>query len=328
MDGLSIILPNYNGKHLFEKYFEKNLEIFKNLNCKFEIIVVDDASKDDSVSFLKENYNDEIIIIEKKENDGFSKTCNIGIKASKFEIIFLLNTDVLLTPNYFDTIFKYFEKEDTFGVMGRITGMKDTIIQDSARLPKLSVKKIKPSHFFYIDDTDFWTPTLYLSGAVALIDSKKLKELKGFNELFSPFYGEDFELSLRAWRLGWKCYYHHESICRHEISGSTKNYKKKYWIKNIYFRNKYFAHYLHYDGFDLFLWLIQVIITDLIPSIFSLNHYKIKAYKTLIKRKQELDNYKSDFKKIMETHHSKKTISNVFLEIKEMIRGQKIETIN
>ncbi|OAQ40463.1 family 2 glycosyl transferase [Pedobacter psychrophilus] len=328
MDGLSIILPNYNGKHLFEKYFEKNLEIFKSLKCKYEIIIVDDASTDNSVSFLKKNYNDKITIIEKKENGGFSKTCNIGIHASKFEIIFLLNTDVLLTPNYFQTIFKCFEKEDTFGVMGRIIGMNDDIIQDSARLPIISGKKIKPSHFFYIDDKDFLTPTLYLSGAIALIDSKKLKELKGFNELFSPFYGEDFELSLRAWRLGWKCYYHHESVCKHEISGSTKNYEKKYWIKNIYFRNKYFAHYLHYDGFDLFLWLIQIIITDLIPSVFCFNRYKIKAYKSLIKKKIELDKYKSDFRELMAIHHSNKTVSDVFLEIREMIKGQKIETIN
>ncbi|MBC7523488.1 MAG: glycosyltransferase family 2 protein [Flavobacterium sp.] len=328
MDGLSIILPNYNGKHLFEKYFEKNLEIFKSLKCEYEIILVDDASTDESVAFLKENFNDKITIIEKKENCGFSKTCNIGIKASKYEIIFLLNTDVVLTPNYFDSIFKYFEKQDTFGVMGRIIGMTDTIIQDAARLPKISGKKIKPSNFFYIDNKDFLTPTLYLSGAIALIDSKKLKELGGFNELFSPFYGEDFELSLRAWRLGWKCYYHHESICRHEIAGSTKNYEKKYWIKNIYFRNRYFVHYLHYNGFDLFFWLLQVIIIDLMPSVFSVNHYKIKAYKTLLQKKKELDNYKSDFKKLMEKHHSARTVADVFLEVKKMIKGQKIETIN
>jgi GT2 family glycosyltransferase len=328
MNGLSIILPNHNGKHLFEKNFEKNLEIFNSLKCEYEIIIVDDASTDHSVSFLKENFSDEINLIEIKENGGFSKTCNIGIKTAKYALVFLLNTDVLLTSNYFDSIFKYFEKEDTFGVMGRIIGMNDDIIQDAARLPIMSGKKIKPSNFFYINDKDFYTPTLYLSGAIALIDAKKLKELGGFNELFSPFYGEDFELSLRAWRLGWKCYYHHDAICRHEIAGSTKNYEKKYWIKNIYFRNKYFAHYLHYKGFDLFIWLLQVVITDLIPSIFSFNHYKIKAYKSLLQKKKELDKYKSEFEKLMKKHHSKRNLSDVFKKIREMIKGRKIETIN
>lgn len=328
MNGLSIILPNHNGKHLFEKYFEKNLEIFKSLKCEYEIIIVDDASKDESVSFLKENFGDKIILIEKKGNCGFSKTCNIGIQASNYEIIFLLNTDVLLTPNYFDSIFKYFEKEDTFGVMGRIIGMNDDFIQDAARMPIKSGKKIKPSNFYYIDDKDFYTPTLYLSGAIALIHSKKLKELGGFNELFSPFYGEDFELSLRAWRLGWKCYYHHEAICRHEIAGSTKNYEKKYWIKNIYFRNRYFAHYLHYTGLDLFLWHLQLIFVDLIPSLFSFNLFKIKAYSRLWQTKKILDRYKVDFEKLMEKHHSKRTVSDVFIEIREIIKGKKIETIN
>jgi GT2 family glycosyltransferase len=328
MDGLSIILPNYNGKHLFDEYFERNLEIFKSLKCQYEIIVVDDASTDNSVSFLTENFNDKINIIESKENGGFSKTCNIGIQASKYEIVFLLNTDVLLTKNYFDSIFKYFEKEDTFGVMGRIIGMNDDIIQDAARLPITSGKKIKPSNFYYIDDKGFLAPTLYLSGAIALIDAKKLKELGGFNELFSPFYGEDFELSLRAWRLGWKSYYHHEAICRHEISGSTKNYQKKYWIKKIYFRNRYFVHYLNYTGLDLFLWHLQVIILDLIPSVFSLNLYKIKAYNSVWQLKKELDNRKVNFDLLMKKNHSKKNISDVFKEIREMIKGRKIETIN
>ena len=57
-----------------------------------------------------------------------------------------------------------------------------------------------------------------------VIDTKKLKDIGGFDEIFSPFYCEDFELGLRAWRLGWKCYYDPKSYCIHDHSSTTKNY--------------------------------------------------------------------------------------------------------
>jgi GT2 family glycosyltransferase len=327
MKGLSIVIPNYNGKHLFEKYFAQNLEVFKTLTIPFEIIVVDDGSKDDSLVYLNENYLHQIQIIAKKINSGFSNTCNQGIKAAKYDLVFLLNTDVLLTPNYFDRLFKYFDDENTFGVMGRIIGINDDIIQDAARLPKLFGRKIKPTNFYYLDDENEKAPTLYLSGAIALIDAKKIKTLGGFNELFSPFYGEDAELCLRAWRMGWKCFYEHQAICRHEISGSTKNYQKKYWIKTIYFRNRYFLHVLHLNGLDLLLWHFQVIFSDIIPSIITFKTYKLKAYIQVFVQLVELKKKKVAFEILMKKQGVFNSILDVITIIKSLLIGKKITRI-
>jgi len=327
MKGLSIIIPNYNGKHLFEKYFKNNLSIFQSLTIPFEIIVVDDASKDGSLAYLNENYPHQIQIIEKKINSGFSNTCNQGINAAKYDLIFLLNTDVLLTPNYFDKLFKYFDDENTFGVMGRIIGMNDDIIQDAARLPKLSGEKIKPTNFYYLEDENEKAPTLYLSGAIALVDAKKLKLLSGFNELFSPFYGEDAELCLRAWRMGWKCYYEHQAICRHEISGSTKDYQKKYWIKTIYFRNRYFLHILHLNGIHLLLWHLQIIVSDVIPSILTFKTYKLKAYQQIFTHLKALKIKKIAFEMLMKKQGVAFSIFDIINHIKTLLIGKKITRI-
>lgn len=327
MKGLSIVIPNYNGKHLFEKYFSKNLSIFQSLTIPFEIIVVDDASKDDSLAYLNENYAHQIQIIAKKINSGFSNTCNQGVNAAKYDLIFLLNTDVLLTPNYFERLFKHFEGDNTFGVMGRIIGMNDDIIQDAARLPKLFGKKIKPSNFYYLKDEDEKAPTLYLSGAIALIDAEKLKILGGFNELFSPFYGEDAELCLRAWRMGWSCFYEHQAICRHEISGSTKDYQKKYWIKTIYFRNRYFLHVLHLNGIHLLLWHLQIIASDVIPSILIFKAYKLKAYQQVFTQLKALKKKKLDFEMLMKKQGVAFSIFDVIDRIKALLIGKRITRI-
>ncbi len=324
MKSISVVIPNYNGKHLFEKYFETNFKILHSLGEKTQIIIVDDASTDDSVKYLNEHYPSGITIIEKETNTGFSETCNLGIQKAKNELIFFLNTDVSLTPDYFEKLYSYFDHEDTFGVMGRIMGMGDNIIQEAARAPKISGRKIKPSNFFYIENSDSLTPTFYLSGAAALIDAEKLKVLYGFNELFNPFYSEDQELCIRAWRLGWNCYYEHDAICRHEVSGSTKNHSAKRSVKKLYFRNRYYVHYLHLDGFDLMLWHFQVFFSDVIMGFFTMQGYKASAYFSVFKNRRNLRRKKRNFNILMKKYNSKITLLNVIHKIRKVIEGREV----
>ena len=324
MKSISVVIPNYNGKHLFEKYFESNLKILLSLGQNTQIIIVDDASTDDSVKYLKATYPSDITIIEKETNTGFSETCNLGIQQATNELIFFLNTDVSLTKDYFLNLYQYFDLPDTFGVMGRIVGMEDDVIQEAARSPKISGRKIKPSNFFYIENPDTLTPTFYLSGAAALIDAEKLKVLYGFNELFNPFYSEDQELSIRAWRLGWKCYYEHKAICRHEVSGSTRNHSAKRSVKKLYFRNRYYVHYLHLNGFDLVLWHFQVFFSDVIMGFFTMQGYKASAYFSVFKNRRNLRRKKRNFNILMKKYNSKISLLDVIHKIRKTIEGEEV----
>ncbi|WP_026632098.1 glycosyltransferase family 2 protein [Dyadobacter alkalitolerans] len=324
MKSISVVIPNYNGKHLFEKYFENNYKILNTLGTKVQIIIVDDASSDDSVAYLEEHYGNDITIIRKEKNSGFSHTCNLGIQKATNDLIFLLNTDVTLEEGYFEKLYKYFELEDTFGVMGRIIGMEDDNILDAARSPKILGRKIKPSNFFYLKDSDTLTPTFYLSGAIALMDTRKLKAINGFNEMFNPYYGEDQEMSIRAWRLGWKCYYEHNAVCRHEVSASTKGHKDNYSVKRIYFRNRYYMHHLHLHGIDLNLYHMQVILSDVLPSIITLQFYKAQAYLDFLRNMNELSVKKTAFKTQMKHHKSNIGINDVIENIKMMLKYKQV----
>ncbi|WP_439581446.1 glycosyltransferase family 2 protein [Dyadobacter bucti] len=324
MKSISVVIPNYNGQHLFEKYFGTNYKILNILGTKVQIIVVDDASTDGSVAYLEQHYGDTVTILRKEKNSGFAQTCNLGIEQATNDLIFLLNTDVTLEEGYFEKLYKYFELEDTFGVMGRIIGMDDDNILDAARSPKILGRKIKPSNFFYLKDSDTLTPTFYLSGAIALMDTRKLKAINGFNEMFNPYYGEDQEMSIRAWRLGWKCYYEHNAVCRHEVSATTKGHKDIYSVKRIYFRNRYYMHHLHLHGVDLNLYHIQVILCDVLPSILTLQLYKAQAYVDFLKNMNELKKKKTAFKTQMKIHKSNIGIIDVIETIKIMLKYKQV----
>lgn len=320
---VSIVVPNYNGRKLLEEYLPFTLDAVKNTGVKYEIIVVDDCSTDDSVSFITAAYP-QLVLITNSENRGFSYSCNRGINAARFELILLLNSDVKLNPDYFDHQWKYFTIDSTFGVMGRIIDMNGENIQDAARMPKFNGLKLKTDYFYYTSNENDLLFTFYLSGANALIDAAKLKHTGGFFEIFSPFYCEDMELSIRAWRLNWKCYYEHQSVCRHQVSASTKNYASAKKVKSIYYRNRFYLHAIHLNGLALLAWYLQITLVDLLPKLIAGQTWIWKSYTNLFKNKKEINHYKNTVKQLMEKNKSKTTVFNIVKKIRLSVKGKKI----
>lgn len=256
---ISVVIPNYNGKHLLEANLPSVVQALEDIKTEYEIIVVDDASSDSSVIFIQRNYPD-IKLLVNEVNKGFSPTVNKGMFEAKYDLVLALNSDVKLTVDYFKAQLKYFEKSDTFGVMGKIVDHSGKHVQDAAKLPKVSFKGIKGT-YNYIPEAlpaTIWLPSFFLSGANALMDRKKMLELNGFDEIFAPFYFEDADLGIRAWRAGWKCYFEPEAVCMHELS-STIGKLKSEKVKTIIERNRIVFNYLHLTGTQLFFykcWLV------------------------------------------------------------------------
>ncbi|MEJ6981171.1 glycosyltransferase family 2 protein [Pedobacter sp. P351] len=323
---ISIIIPNYNGRNLLEEYLPYTFEAISKAGVKFELIIVDDCSTDDSVAFIKSAYP-EVKLLINEANRGFSYSCNQGITISENELILLLNSDVKLSPDYFEPQWKYFAESDTFGVMGRIIDMEGDRIQDAARIPKFHGFKIK-TEFYYTLDPENKNYSFYLSGANALIDAKKLKQIGGFNELFSPFYGEDLELSLRAWRLGWKCYYEHQSVCRHKASASTNNYKTPQWVKRIYYRNRFFVHAIHLSGVSLVFWILQITFIDLFPRLLAGNLWMWNSYNDLLSNIKEIKKSKRELRTQMMSRGKEITLLNIVKIINDSLKGKEVIRLN
>ncbi|MGF7082444.1 glycosyltransferase family 2 protein [Mucilaginibacter sp. UYCu711] len=320
---VSIVIPNYNGEKLLATYLPFTFTAIENAEVAYEVIVVDDCSTDRSVEFIKEHYP-QIKLLVNAKNAGFSFTCNQGINAAQHDLVLLLNSDVKLTPDYFEHQFKYFDADDTFGVMGRIIDIEGDHIQDAARMPKFNGLKLKTDYFYYTDAVDDRLYTFYLSGANALIDTTKLKAIGGFYELFSPFYCEDMELSIRAWKLGWKCYYEHQSVCRHQVSATTKDFQKPKWIKSIYYRNRFYMHALHLNGLALLAWYIQITIIDLLPKLLVGQFWIWKSYKELFKNKDLINQYRHRLKTLVDGHDSNRSVFNVVDELTQSVKGKSL----
>jgi GT2 family glycosyltransferase len=291
--GISVVIPNYNGRKLFDEVIPSLLTALHHSGRPYEIIVSDDASTDGSVEFLHANYP-ECIVLANERNQGFSPTINRGIFSATQHYILLLNSDVKLEEHYFNSLFRYFDKADTFGVMGKIIGWNDDQVQDAGKYPSFHGAKIKTSgNYLPLQTThEDWWYSMYLSGANAFVSREKIMQLGGFDELFAPFYIEDVELSVRAWRAGWKCYFDNDAVCRHQLSVSIRSKNKKAFINTVYYRNKMYLHAMHLTGASLAFWYLQLVPETLLRVLTGKFWYlsSLRAFfqhRTQMKRSQQ-----------------------------------------
>lgn len=297
---ISIVIPNYNGKSLLQLNLPYVYSaLFSSEITDFEIIVADDASIDGSVEFLKNSFPN-VIIIESDKNCGFAGNTNRGIFAAKKELVFILNSDVQLTNNYFSALLPYFDKPDTFGVSGQIISMDGTTIQDGAKFPEYQFANIISTKN-YISENKIPLYSLFMSGANALIHRQKLIQMGGFNTLFNPYYSEDVDLGLRAWRLGYRIYYEHQSVCRHPNSATIAK-EPSNRVKIVSKRNKMYLHFIHLSGFELAFFIakisIKLIFRSLIGDVnFAKSTFQFySSFGKLLNEKSKLKHIHKDIK--------------------------------
>jgi GT2 family glycosyltransferase len=320
---LSVIIPNFNGRSLLEEYLPYTCAALEKTGVLYEIIVVDDASSDDSIQFLEQNYP-AVRKLKNLKNAGFSFSCNQGLFAASYDLVFFLNSDVKLTPDYFEKQWKYFDKEDTFGVMGKILEMDSKKIEVAARSLKNVGFKFKTNKLFYQTGKRDQTPTAFLSGANALIDREKMKKLGGFDEIFSPYYSEDLDLGLRAWRIGWKSYYEHESTCFHRGSFTTKTQCKKTQVKQIYFRNRFMVHAIHLETHLLPFWFAQILLLEVLPKLLMGQFWYVKSYMSFINQLDAIHSSKQKFSILMTAQNSKKSVFDIQKQVRKDLSKKKL----
>ena len=112
---LTVVIPNYNGKSLLERNLPQVLKAVEQWGKPSEIIVVDDASTDQSVAFLKKNFP-QVKVVEHKKNQRFALACNSGVKVAKGKMVVLLNSDVAPELDFLKPLLKHFNDSQVFAV--------------------------------------------------------------------------------------------------------------------------------------------------------------------------------------------------------------------
>lgn len=255
-DCASIIIPSFNGKDLLEKCIPSLLEAIKYDNKDHEIIIVDNGSDDGTEEFINNEFPF-IRLMKIEQRLGFSKACNIGLKESNKKFIILLNNDMIVKKEFISTLVdSYYSQKDVFAVTSQIFFWDET--KPRMETGKTYAKFIKGTLILKHDNNIDMNVTsqniLYAGGGSSLYDRQKLLSLGGLDEIFSPFYVEDVDISYRAWKRGWKVLLNPNSIVLHKHRGTIGKYYSKKYIDTIVQKNLLIFAWRNFSDIDyLFL---------------------------------------------------------------------------
>lgn len=289
---IAVVILNWNGQKLLEQFLPAVMAFSEEAN----IYVADNASTDDSVHYIKENFP-EITIIENSENGGYAKGYNDALKQVEEDIYCLLNSDVEVTENWLESILEEFENNpETAIIQPKILDYKNKAYFEYAGAAGGFIDKygypfcrgrvfntLEKDNKQYNDKANiFWA-----SGACFFIRKSVFKNLGGFDESFFA-HMEEIDLCWRAFNQDLKTVYIGTSTVYHVGGATLKNTNPKKTYLN--FRNSLFTITKNASG-NLFFLIFTRLLLDGLASIMFL--FTLKFQHILAVLKAHLSFYKN-----------------------------------
>ncbi|MFC2084423.1 glycosyltransferase family 2 protein [Bacteroidota bacterium] len=232
MRNCDIYILNYNGKHLLSDCLPSIIQAVEARGNIDEMLLIDNASTDDSIEFMKHTYS-QIKIIEKKENN-FLFSINEEIDKSNKDYFIFLNNDIRVDIGFITPLLEWFDDDQIFATTSKIYDWEGRYLQTGKRF--ISFKKYT-FNSWYDFDIQYSCHTLFASGGASAYDRKKFIKLGGFDELFKPFYIEDVDISYRAWKAGYKIVYSPESVIYHKGRATIEKHYRSKEIDKVFLKN-------------------------------------------------------------------------------------------
>ncbi len=243
MPEIAVVILNWNGRNFLEKFLPDVIEYSRHIA---DVVVADNASEDDSVSYLKANFQ-EVKIIENHENGGFAKGYNDALKQVNCKYYLLLNSDIRVTEGWLEPLLEFIKSDDNiaaiqpalrsfddpekFEYAGAAGGFIDRYGYPFCR--GRIFQSIENDTGQYNDNCEiFWA-----SGACMMLRRDIFHNAGGFdNDFFAHM--EEIDLCWRIKNIGYKIMYCHDSVVYH-VGGGTlpKSSSRKTYLN---FRNNMF----------------------------------------------------------------------------------------
>lgn len=260
---LTIITLTYNQLEIATKPYINSL--YQNTNKDlFDLIIIDNASGDGTVEYLKqlEQEKDNITIIYNSENLGYSKGNNQGLKLVNTEYTALLNNDILLSPGWEEPLLKKLNEPLTGMVSSNAIQSRFVKQNKFLRCAKEYAGKAKEKYY----------ETVKCDFSCVMFKTSLINSIGYLDENYSPAYFEDDDFCVRTILAGFKNYISSQSNIYHKTSTSGKKMPE---LEQICKRNeKYFFDKFKNNQFIKYWYISNSENMFLKPRFERLKRYK------------------------------------------------------
>lgn len=265
---VSIITVNFNGREFLKNFFTSLKQL---AYPNWELILVDNASTDDSVEFIKAKFPSTLRLIENKENLGFARGNNQAVKVAEGKYLFFLNNDTKIDPEAVAVLVGEMEKNPKLGIGG-------------GRIMSYDGRR----HFHTGIGIDIfgypivWKKIFYIEGSALMIRKELFERLGKFDPKYFMFH-EDIDLAWRVWLSGYQVKAFPQAIVCHlgggKASGGERKkgrYRSSYLRRYHSERNNLSTLLKNYQPLTLLFILPFYFLISLIEVLFCLIMFKPK----------------------------------------------------
>jgi len=277
---VSIVIPNYNGRELIEKCLKA---VLKTDYPNFEVLLVDDASTDGSVEFVKALFGSDprLRILRNSLNIGAAATRNVGIGASRGQIIAFLDNDTEIEPGWLKELVEVLDSNEKIGAAqskillldGHLACVGELIIPYIGWVILKGSGKKDDGSYDRIDDI------CASSGAMA-VNRKVAKKAGLFDPMLAFLQFEDLDFSWRIWLTGHRVVFaprsvvYHDARVKHKKSGPIQSLRRHILIQYVSQRNCIRVLMKNYDNSNLLKYLPLSILAMFFRALYGLYRNK------------------------------------------------------
>ena len=259
---VSVVILNYNGK----KFVEKCLESVSKTNYPtFEVIFVDNASRDDSVKLVQKTFRRYpwLLIIQNSKNEGFAEGNNIGVKYAQGKYLVFLNIDTEVDHNWLSELVRVMESDPRIGIaQSKLLLMYNHKRIDSTGgfLKLRGFSRLRghqeedQAQYSEVDDIFF------ASGASMIVRKEVLDEVGLFDPKFF-MYSEEVDLCWRVWIRGYRIVFVPTSVVFHAGQGVTKP-ELRSWLNFHRYKNRIAILLKNYNSWNMVKYVAANIILE------------------------------------------------------------------
>jgi GT2 family glycosyltransferase len=281
---IAIVILNWNGKALLQQFLPSVIHYSHDA----VIYVADNASTDDSVAFVSENFPT-VKIIQNTDNGGYAKGYNEALKHLEEPILCLLNSDIEVTENWLQPIIEEFNRDiNTAIVQPKILDYNNKSFFEYAGaaggfIDKYGYPYCRGRIFFDIEEDkgqyDDNTPIFWASGACFMVRNNVFKSLNGFDELYFA-HMEEIDFCWRAFNRNYKTKCVGTSSVYHVGGATLKNTNPKKTFLN--FRNSLFTLVKNTDNHVISRTFTRMVL-DGIAAIRFLLQFEIRHFFAILR---------------------------------------------
>lgn len=283
---IAVVILNWNGKDLLEKFLPDVVKYSP--ESLATVYVADNASSDDSVDFVRDNFPS-VKIIQNSANGGYAKGYNDALQNLEEEIFCLINSDIEVTPNWLEPIMKGFQNDDSVSIIQpKLLDYKNNEYFEYAGaaggfIDKYGYPYCRGRVFETLekDENQFKNSEIFwASGACFFVKREVFNELNGFDEDFFA-HMEEIDFCWRAKNNGHKIVFMKDSVVYHVGGATLSNQNAKKTFLN--FRNSLFTLVKNVPKNKLFPIIFSRLVLDGVAGVKFLIEFKFRHLFAILK---------------------------------------------